>query len=91
MPSGYRYILDCVVVENLLRLPLRERDFSVTVFRRLEGDPYQKGESNFHDPSGREIQRKQFSAWVVLFWSDHAVKEVRIVGVQRLRRPGKTP
>ena len=86
MARDYSYNLDCVAVESLLRLPARERDFLISVFRHLAANPYQNGESFFHDPVGRQIQRKLFGNWMVSFWSDHAVKEVRIVGVQKVRR-----
>jgi hypothetical protein len=89
MPSDYRYVLDAAVVEKLLSCPARDRDRFINHFRSLEKEPYQLGESFFNDLSGRQVQRKLFGTWVVSFWSDHAVKEVRIVGVQSVRRQGK--
>jgi len=86
MAASYRYVLDDSVVENLLTLPARHREQFVIFFRRLAGDPFQSGESSFRDLSRREIQRAHFGQWLVSFWADHAVKELRIVGIQRFKR-----
>ncbi len=37
------------------------------------------------DSDGREIQKKKFEPWLVSYWADHAVKEIRIVGIQKAR------
>ncbi len=82
MAMPYRYVLDCSVAEDLLALPARQREQFIQIFRRLANDPYQTGETFFRDSSAREIQKKFFGRWLVSFWPDHAVKELRIVGIQ---------
>jgi hypothetical protein len=86
MALDYRYALDCAVVEHILLLPARQREQFVAIFRSLANDPFQRGDFTFRDPSTREIQVKLFGQWKISFWSDHPVKEVRIVGIQRARR-----
>ena len=81
----YRYVIDCDVAEILLRLPVRQREELIRAFRLLASDPFQQGESLFKDLTGRDIQKKRFGRWVVSFWADHAVKELRIVGIQARR------
>lgn len=83
MAEFYKYVLDSSVVEDFVLLPVRQREQLIRIFRVLANDPFQKGEVNFRDFSGREIQKKFFEKWIVSFWSDHAVKEVRIIGLQR--------
>ena len=78
----YRYVLDCDVAEDLLHLPSRQREQLIRAFRFLAGDPHQRGECTFKDSSSREIRKKRFGRWVVSFWPDHPVKELRIVGIQ---------
>jgi hypothetical protein len=82
---GYRYVLDGLIAEDLLTLSRRPREQFIQIFRRLSEDPHQRGETSFRDSSGREIQKKLFGQWLISFWADHAVQEVRIVGIQRVR------
>ena len=82
----YSYVLDGDVVENVLALSAKQRDELIQVFRQLAENPFEKGETVVCDSVGREIQRKKFGHWFVSFWADHAVKELRIIGIQRARR-----
>jgi hypothetical protein len=81
----YRYVLDCDVAETLLRLPARQREELIRSFRLLASGPYQQGDTSFKDSMLRDIQKKRFGRWFISFWADHAVKELRIVGVQTYR------
>ena len=78
----YRYVIDCDVAETLLRLPSRQREELIRAFRFLAGDPHQRGESSFKDSTSRDIYKKRFGRWVISFWADHPVKELRILGIQ---------
>jgi hypothetical protein len=82
----YTYVLDRTVAESLLMAPARQREEFIRIFRGLASDPFQKGEESFRDSAGREIQKKAFGPWNISFWADHAVKEVRIAGIQRISR-----
>ncbi|MEK7683832.1 MAG: hypothetical protein AAB466_00250 [Verrucomicrobiota bacterium] len=82
----YRYVLDCAVAESIFGLSGRQRDLFIRFFRALADDPFQVGDETFLDSTGREIQKKRFARWLVSYWPDHAVKEVRIVGVQLATR-----
>jgi len=78
----YRYVIDCDVAETLVRLPARQREDLIRAFRFLAANPSQRGESSFKDSTLRDIQKKQFGRWVISFWADQPVEELRIVGVQ---------
>jgi hypothetical protein len=81
----YRYALDAEVAEVILSLSSRQRREFVKVFRALAANPHQRGEQTFCDSHNREIQKRRFGLWLISYWPDHAVKEVRIVGVQRAK------
>ena len=81
----YRYVLDEEVAETLLTLSARQRAEFIQIFRALAANPHQRGEQVFHDSTGREIQKLRFGRWLISYWPDHAVKEVRIVGIQRTK------
>jgi hypothetical protein len=80
----YRYVLDSTVAENALFAPAKQRQEFIRIFRELASDPFQRGEQTFQDSAGRDVQKKIFGQWLISFWADHAVQEVRIVGVQRI-------
>ena len=80
---AYRYALDCGVAEAILTLSARQRQEFIQIFRDLAEHPFQSGEESFRDSQQREIQKKAFGRWIVSYWADHAVSEVRIVGVQK--------
>ena len=82
----YRYVLDEDVAELVLALSKARREELIRIFRELAANPFQAGESCFRDTEGREIQNKQYQTWLLSFWSDHAMKEIRIVGIQKRLR-----
>lgn len=79
----YRYVLDCEVAESALNFSSRQRGELIRIFRSLAANPSLRGDCTFHDSSSREIQKKRFGLWIVSYWADHPVNEVRIVGLQR--------
>jgi mRNA-degrading endonuclease RelE of RelBE toxin-antitoxin system len=81
----YRYVLDDSVAESILSLSNRQRERFIQIFRTLADDPFQSGEQTFKDSLGRNIQKKKFDRWLISYWPDHAVKEVRIVGAQQAK------
>jgi hypothetical protein len=81
----YRSVVDCDVAETLLRLPIRQREELIRVMRFLASDPHQQGETSFRDSTMRDIQKKRFGRWLISFWAGHAVKELRVVGIQTYR------
>ena len=83
---SYRYVLDCTVAEDILTLSARQRGQFVQIFRSLAENPFQRGEQTFKDSTQREIQKKRFGGWLVSYWADHAVKELRIVGIQKAKQ-----
>jgi hypothetical protein len=72
-------------VEGLLQLSARQRQEFVRIFRSLAENPFQRGDIAFKSSSGREIEKKRFGSWLVSYWPDHPVKELRVVGIQRAR------
>ena len=84
--TGYRYLLDRTVVEEFLDLPAHHRKSLLAIFQQIADNPHQTGEEFFEDSSGRKIQKRRFGTWKISYWPDHAVKELRIVGMQQAKR-----
>jgi hypothetical protein len=50
---------------------------------RLRNAPFSRGHATAKDPAGRDIQVVRVAGLRVFFWSDHAVKIVQVVKVER--------
>ena len=84
MTPAHIFVADDAVVEFFTERNKRERDELLKIFRALAESPYQKGEWRQKTKSGRELQVKHFGKWLVNFWLDAPVLEVRIVDVKKI-------
>ena len=84
MNLGYTYATDKVVLEAAFGLPKRDRDRLQRAFEQLAGNPFHPPEFELTRPGRPLIQVNRFGHWLVSWWADHAVKEVRIVGIERI-------
>jgi hypothetical protein len=79
MTGEHKFVLDDVVVEFFTERTRREREQLIRIFHALADSPYQKGEWLQRTQSGRELQVKRFGRWLVRYWLDDPVREIRIV------------
>jgi len=84
MIPDYRFIVDDAVLEFFDGCTKRQRDELLRIFHGLANNPYQRGEWVQRTRSGRELQVKTFGRWLIRYWLDDPVIEVRIVDVERL-------
>jgi hypothetical protein len=84
MNPRHVYVADNSVMEFFTERNKRERDQLLKIFRALAESPHQKGEWRQKTKSGRELQVKRFGKWLVNFWLDELVLEVRIVDVKKI-------
>lgn len=80
MSSGYIFVTDSTVLEFFSNVSRKDRERLLRIFDSLAYDPYQQ-ETAFTLRSGRKVQVKRFQKWLVTFWADHAVKEVKIIEI----------
>jgi hypothetical protein len=83
MSFGYRYVVDQAVFETLSALEEFERQW-LADRSRLVAHPHQEGDYAEFDAKGRRLEVTLFGEWLVTFWVDHPVKDVRIVGCERV-------
>jgi hypothetical protein len=84
MTGEYAYVVDDTVLEFFDSRRKGEREELLRVFRSLAADPYQRGEWLQKSASGQELQVKRFGRWLVTFWRDAPVLELRIVDVKKV-------
>jgi hypothetical protein len=84
MSSQHAFVVDDSVIGVFSECSKRERDQLLRFFKSLADNPYQKGEWKQKAKSGREFEVKRFGKWLVTFWLDAPVLEVRIVDVKKV-------
>ncbi len=86
MPTGssYRFLLTAEVLGFVLTQRGTEQRRLGDLFYFLASQPFLPGDYQERDEDGRMMEVRQFQKFLVTYWSDHAVKEVRVVRVERL-------
>ena len=59
-----------------------ERDLMLGLIRSLGKDPSRRGDFAERDSSGREIEVLIFRRYAILYWADHAVKELKVTEIR---------
>ena len=82
----YIVSIDATVLDNYSAAPGQDRIEFRKAIAVPAGDPYLSSDRRVRSAAGREYERRRFSRWLITYWSDHAVQEVRIVDAERLVR-----
>jgi hypothetical protein len=83
MNQGYVYVAEELAVDFLVSLANEEQDLLRSYFRWLATRPHIAGTLEHRDGAGRAVQAHLCGPFLIATWSDHAVREVRIVEVFR--------
>ena len=78
----YRFVLESAVLHFILSRRLAERRFLIRAFDLLAGDPYRRGDYQETSSENREMEVILIAKYILTYWADHAVKELRIVRVE---------
>ena len=84
MTSLWKYVLNQTSVEALLTARVGQRNRLIHFLLALTNDPYKEGDFSAQDEVGRTVQIKVVGAYMVTYWSDHPVREVRVVNIERI-------
>ena len=79
---AYSVFLASGVVELLPGLKLRERTQLMRLFNRFRSDPFVEGDYTERDDIGRLMQVLVVGRHAIVFWVDHAVKEVKVLDLR---------
>jgi hypothetical protein len=83
MSPGYRYALDDSCCDVFSLLPRRQRERLLDFFRRLAKSPFASGDYRESDSRGVSLEVALIDDEFLVTWhADHAVKEVRVVGLE---------
>jgi len=77
----YEPVLSSKALGSFLGLPKKKQRQLSDILFGLASYPSQSGDYSFPDDHGREIQYILLGDYVIGFWADHPVKEMRIVEI----------
>jgi hypothetical protein len=83
--TPYALVLHSRVMVAVSAMRRRDRDAVLGIFKDLENDPFQAGHYTDQTPQDRTLQVKKFGIWMVKYWADHAVNELRVVEVIKVQ------
>lgn len=81
--TPYRVFIAAEVIVTLRSRSRHEQQAITRLFDELAQDPSRPGDYAEQDEIGRPIQVVIVGRSAVCFWADHAVREVKIVDLQR--------
>ncbi len=82
--TSHAFVADDAVLAFFTTCTKREREDLLRIFKSLAAAPYQKADWRQPTKSGRELDVKRFGKWLVTFWLDDPVLEIRIVDVKKI-------
>ena len=78
-PLAYRFVLEEAAFEAFVQLADEEWELAHSYFRWLAAHPHTTGQGAHDDASGRTNYASLCGPFLIVHWSDHAGREVRIV------------
>lgn len=75
----YRLLIELDVLHFVLSRPVAERRFLIRMFEVLASDPYRRGDLHERTADGQMAQVLVIGKYLITYWADHAVKELRII------------
>jgi hypothetical protein len=80
-PRAYRPVFSAEAAEVLIGLSQRRQPKLLGLVQRLAEHPHVRPDYSIPDESGRSIDHLLVEDFVLSYWLDHAVKELRIVEI----------
>lgn len=84
LPRPYEIVAPLTVYEVLRSMPRPGRRRGEEFLHRLSRQPSLPGDFEFPAEDGRIHQAKAVGAWLVSYWPEHAVREIRFSGLERI-------
>lgn len=82
MSDNWQFVLNESSVHFLLGIKARHRQELIHALEAIAAEPLQKGDFEGKDDTGRSIQIKVAGSFLISFWPDTFVKELRIINLE---------
>jgi hypothetical protein len=76
-------VLNQTSVEFLVGCGAKGRETLIKALEELAANPHQSGEWVAKDSTGRPVQIKHAHGFLITFWPDSFVKELRVIKIER--------
>lgn len=83
--NDYRFVVNGDAFRFFTTRRPKDRIFLEACFLSLEQEPFTTGEFQEETVEGRTIEILLRGSYEIAFWADHAVKELRIVRVEKVQ------
>ena len=80
--TSYSVYVESHIAESVGQMKLKERNQILRLFGKLRTDPFVEGDYVERDSIGRLMQVVIVGSHAVVFWVDHAVKEVKVIDLR---------
>lgn len=80
--APYALVLHEEAAHRLFAASRAEQRRVGAIFDELKSSPFRKGDLQEQDARGRENEIMVAGDWLVTFWVDHAVREIRVVRIE---------
>jgi hypothetical protein len=80
----WQVVFDEVPFRLFLSRRLSERRILLSAFDSLKADSYQRPDFDIQDISQRQLSIRAFRPFLITYWLDASVKEVRVVDIERV-------
>jgi hypothetical protein len=84
MNGRFTYVCSSDVLDVFAGGNRSQREELLRIFQTIAANPYQRGDYVEKDATGRNFQVKRFGRWLIVFWLDDPVREVRIIEIKRV-------
>jgi hypothetical protein len=80
--QNWQFTLNETSVHFLLAIKARDRQKLIHALEALAAEPLQRGDFEGKDDTGRSIQIKVAGSFLISFWPDLFVRELRIINIE---------
>ena len=84
MSKQWQLVLDEVPFRFFLGRRLTERRALLAALDSLKNDPYQTSDFHIEDNTGRKLSIRAFRPFLVTYWLDASVNEVRVADIENV-------
>ena len=79
---SYSVFVESHIAELFPQMKLKERNQILRLLKKLRANPFLEGDYVERDTIGRLIQVVIVGQSAVVFWADHAVKEIKVIDLR---------
>jgi len=80
----YKYVADAAVLNFFADCTERDRHELIRIFESLAESPHQRGAWLRRMSSAHDLSIKRFGRWLVTYWPDDPVCELRNVAIEKV-------